>query len=134
MEDLKHAQIALEGNIDDLNQEFESEYQHTNNESQYKRQEVLQTLENVYTKYLELISNLNEGSKFYSDFIIKSNSVLKECDEYVYHRRVEGRELEMFLNNQAVPVESVGSQQLAPDFPPQPMGGTWNPNNGIKFG
>lgn len=134
LEDLKHAQIALEGNIDDLNQEFESEYQHTNNESQYKRQEVLQTLENVYTKYLELISNLNEGSKFYSDFIIKSNSVLKECDEYVYHRRVEGRELEMFLNNQAVPVESVGSQQLAPDFPPQPMGGTWNPNNGIKFG
>lgn len=134
LEDLKHAQIALEGNIDDLNQEFESEYQHTNNESQYKRQEVLQTLENVYTKYLELISNLNEGSKFYSDFIIKSNSVLKECDEYVYHRRVEGRELEMFLNNQAVPVESVGSQKLAPNFPPQSMGSTWNPNNGIKFG
>lgn len=134
LEDLKHAQIALEGNIDHLNQEFESEYQHTNNESQYKRQEVLQTLENVYTKYLELISNLNEGSKFYSDFIIKSNSVLKECDEYVYHRRVEGRELELFLNNQAVPIESVDSQQLASNFPLQSLGGTWSPNQGIKFG
>lgn len=134
LEDLKHAQIALEGNIDDLNQEFESEYQHTNNESQCKRQEVLQTLENVYTKYLELISNLNEGSKFYSDFIIKSNSVLKECDEYVYHRRVEGRELELFLNNQEVPIESIDPQQLTPNFLPQSMGGTWNPNQGIKFG
>ncbi|CUM45321.1 pH-response regulator protein palA/RIM20 [Debaryomyces fabryi] len=134
LEDLKHAQIALEGSIDDLNQKFESEYQQTNNESQYKRQEVLQTLENVYTKYLELISNLNEGSKFYSDFITKSNSVLKECDEYVYHRRVEGRELELFLNNQSVPAKSLDSGQLTPTFPSESMGGTWDPNQGIKFG
>lgn len=146
LEDLKHKQISLEGKIDDLNQQFKSEYNQTTNESQNKRQEVLQSLENVYTTYLELISNLNEGSNFYSDFITKGNSVLKECDEFVYHRRVEGRELEQYLNNQVVPIISPqpritreDSQQIErndenPNLPVDGKGGTWNPSQGIKFG
>lgn len=155
LEELKHKQISLESKIDELNKKFTSEYHNTNNESQYKRQKILQILEDVYSKYLELISNLNEGAKFYSDFIAKSNTVLAECDEYVYHRRVEGRELEFSINNSrhATPFEDLSPQTLKaaedknelntlqeevdqrpPIFAPQGRSGAWNQNQGIQFG
>ncbi|KAK6459186.1 BRO1-like domain-containing protein [Scheffersomyces xylosifermentans] len=99
IESTKSKQESLEHDLDTLNNRFVSEYSDRSNESQSKRKDVLQTLETVYSKYLEAISNLNEGSKFYSDFILKGNGVLLECEEYLHNRRMEGRELEIAIAN-----------------------------------
>lgn len=90
-------QTSIQNQLDLLNNRFIQEYQNIENESQRKRQEALQELEVVYSKYIELISNLKEGLKFYNDFVLKSNSVLKECDEFLCQRRMQGRELERSL-------------------------------------
>ncbi|KAK6461419.1 BRO1-like domain-containing protein [Scheffersomyces coipomensis] len=162
LESSKKDQIKLENEIDTLNNRFISEFNSENNQSQTKRKEVLQTLETVYAKYLEVISNLNEGSKFYSDFIAKGNGVLKECDDFLYHRRLEARDLELEINNRMrnphlnqVRLENelttttsqtnseIGElREIEPEvqetsqkprlYAPGAKG-VWNPNHGIKF-
>ncbi|ODV77446.1 BRO1-domain-containing protein [Suhomyces tanzawaensis NRRL Y-17324] len=103
LEALKNKQISLESEIDMLNKRFISEFNIRVSESQQARGESLQVLESVYSKYLDIISNLNEGNKFYNDFILKGTGVLKECEDFLYKRRMEGRELELSIQHDHLP-------------------------------
>lgn len=96
----KTQQQALESEIEKLNSIFIEVVGTSRDATQSQRQIALQTLESTYASYLDLISNLSEGCKFYTEFISKGNVVLRECDEYVYERRIEGRDLEKLILNQ----------------------------------
>lgn len=121
---LKNKQMVLENKIDDLNQRFielyseeyengedgedgeddeEDESRIDESKSPKKpnsdRKNSLQILEDIYSQYLQLITNLNEARKFYTDFMKRGNSVLAECDNFVNKRREEARDLEVRLNS-----------------------------------
>lgn len=108
---LKNKQKVLENKIDELNQRFiklyegEGDGDDTSNDSAQNhkpnsdRQNSLQVLEDIYSQYLQLITNLNEARKFYTDFKTRGNSVLTLCDEFVTKRREGARDLETELNS-----------------------------------
>ncbi|CAH2354061.1 pH-response regulator protein palA/RIM20 [[Candida] railenensis] len=107
----KTQQQALESEIEKLNSIFIEVVGSSRDTTQSQRQIALQTLESTYASYLDLISNLSEGCKFYTEFISKGNVVLRECDEYVYERRIEGRDLEKLILNQQQQYEREQYQQ-----------------------
>ena len=61
-----------------------------------EREQALQRLENTYIKYKEIVSNLDQGRKFYNDL---SNIVTRFRDEsraFRYQRRVEAGQFETY--------------------------------------
>ena len=64
-----------------------------------EREQALQTLENAYVKYKEIISNLNTGRKFYNDLAKIVNRFRDDCKNFAYQRRVEARQLESDLSD-----------------------------------
>ncbi|CAK7892616.1 pH-response regulator protein palA/Rim20p [[Candida] anglica] len=139
IDESRQRQQKLEEEIEELNTIFIKEMA-GNDELHGNRQAALQTLESAYASYLDLISNLNEGCKFYTDFIAKGSVVLHDCDEYVHERRIGGRNLENSLSRiQSPPPQDRGHEQdtrqpQVPTFVPAERGGAWNPSQGIKFG
>lgn len=146
----KQNQTRLENEIDSLNNKFVSVYTNTNNESQTNRRIALQNLEQAYSKYLQLISDLNEGLKFYTGLINNGNGVLRDCESFVNQRRIEARDLEIKLNNQYDDTFATSNQtneleinnneqikDLQRDMNTNTIlhgvAGTWNPSQGIKF-
>lgn len=141
-------QVNLEQKIDIANNKFIHEFNKVKNASQEKRQSKLQILEDGYEKFLQIIVNLNEGSKFYSDFIEKGTNVLRECEEYLYKRRIESRDLELAINNSFQAAKVTNEQRQLIDIPVSHSNdsdsnlisprtskpGIWNPNSDIKFG
>jgi len=127
---LESTQREIERELDELNRRFTREITRPNDDSQMKRQDVLQTMELSYTRYVELMSNLSEGLKFYQDFLSKGTAVLRDCENYLYNRRVEGRQLEAQLNS------STGSARHSPNqiHSPEPnKPGLWDPSKQIRF-
>ncbi|RLV93972.1 pH-response regulator protein [Spathaspora sp. JA1] len=116
LENQKREQIELDLKLDDLTKKFQQACTVTAT----PRQESLQALETAYVKYLEVITNLNEGKKFYTDFIIKSNVVLKECEEHLYKQRIESRDLEQQQRQpqQSTTVEVVSPKTTKPIYNP----------------
>lgn len=100
VEQLKQKQLKLEENIHEANIKFKDARIISYNQSQEKRYHALQDFELAYSQFLELISNLNEASKFYSDFLLRGSAVLREADDFLYSRREEARELEISITNQ----------------------------------
>lgn len=99
---LKNKQMVLETKIDELNQSFIKLYNTDPTDTSRpnsERKNSLQVLEDIYSQYLQLITNLNEARKFYTDFKKRGDTVLIECDDYVIKRREEARDLEMRLNS-----------------------------------
>lgn len=140
----RDSQMTLEHEIDSINQKFVQEFKSLQNSSNEKRQQVLQYLETAYEKLLEIINNLTEGSKFYTDFIEKGSAVLQECEEYLYRRRVESRDLELAISNsfqQQQQVQEQNEQLSVPRnysndkliSPKTSKPGLWNPNSDIQF-
>ena len=144
----KDLQVSLEQKINIINNQFIQEFNNVKTASQEKRQGTLQILENGYEKFLQIVVNLNEGSKFYSDFIEKGTNVLRECEEYLYKRRIESRDLELAINNsfqakvdaaeqcQLLNVPSTRNTDNDQNLvsPRTSKAGIWNPNSDIKFG
>lgn len=64
-----------------------------------EREQALQTLENAYVNYKEIISNLNTGRKFYNDLAKIVNRFRDDCKNFAYQRRVEAGQLESDLSN-----------------------------------
>lgn len=64
-----------------------------------EREQALQTLENAYVKYKEIIHNLNTGRKFYNDLAKIVNRFRDDCKNFAYQRRVEAGQLESDLSN-----------------------------------
>ncbi|KAL8711581.1 MAG: hypothetical protein Q9220_003991 [cf. Caloplaca sp. 1 TL-2023] len=127
-----------------------------------EREKALQTLENAYFRYKEIVSNLNTGRKFYNDLATIVNRFADDCRNFAYQRRVEAGQMETDLSTalsnlnlniqdqkerqslrpqysthqqqkrQPVPTEPLTAP--TPTRAPQPEPGVWNPAQGIKFG
>lgn len=136
VEQLKEQQASLEKRIHAANSEFALARMNNYDQSQSKRLETLQRFEETYLQYLELVSNLNQASKFYSDFLAKGNVVLRELDGFLYSRREEARELVIALHNQDN-FHKIENSMAHNDSPlPAPRGqkaNTWDPSKGIHF-
>ncbi|EGV60573.1 hypothetical protein CANTEDRAFT_127942 [Yamadazyma tenuis ATCC 10573] len=90
----KNTQMVLEKKIDELNSRFLEVYKDTESNPNHERKHSLQALENIYSRYLQLITNINEARKFYTDFKTRGHRVIGECDEYLQSRRAEARDFE----------------------------------------
>lgn len=100
VDDLKQKQMDLEKKIHEKNLQLLEVRQTSANAAHDKRHQALQSFEEAYVQYLDLVSNLNQASKFYSDFLDKGNAVLHDVDHYLYERREEARELLLNIQNQ----------------------------------
>lgn len=65
-----------------------------NDSSTIERENAIQNLEVAYYKFGEIMQNLDEGRKFYNSLIEQLRSFTDQCKEFVYQRRIEGRQLE----------------------------------------
>lgn len=136
LENLKEQQIELEKKIHEANAGFSQARTVDYDKSQRKRLEVLQSFEEAYAQYLDLVSNLNQASKFYGDFLEKGSVVLRELDEFLYSRREEARELEISIHNSDKFSEIEHSMSNSGSSLPAPRGqkaNTWDPSKGIHL-
>ena len=62
-----------------------------------ERERALQSLENAFLKYKEIVSNLNVGRKFYNDLAKIVIRFRDECKDFRYQRRVEAGKLEALV-------------------------------------
>lgn len=128
---LKKRQMDLESRIQGATEQLRAGLA-ARDQSQEKRHEALQLFENAYASYLELVSNLNQASKFYTDFLEKGSVVMDDVDQYLYARREEARELEILVSQmgQLQEIEHNMSSELLH----APKGQrTWDPSRGIRF-
>lgn len=59
-----------------------------------EREQALQSLENAYFKYKEIVSNIEVGRKFYNDLAKIVSRFREECRNFTYQRRMEAGRLE----------------------------------------
>lgn len=135
---LKEQQMALEKKIHAVNLSLTQARSFNCDVSQQRRLEALQTFEEAYVQYLELISNLNHASRFYSDFLEKGSTVLRDADDFLYNRRELARELEISIRNQQKLTSIESSMTRGSPVPlaapkGQKHGGSWDPSGGINF-
>lgn len=96
------------------------------------RERMLQDLDTAYHKYQEIINNLEEGSKFYSDFhkaLCRVSDEIKAALSKLQDRRARDEE-DMLratheLNLDGNPIVTSTKSKTA---------GTWSPEKGIQFG
>jgi programmed cell death 6-interacting protein len=129
-------------------------------QSTKQREQALQSLENAYYKYKEIISNLDVGRKFYNDLAKIVSRFRDDCKNFAYQRKAEASQLEIDLS---IPMSSLNLQSssleqqkhaeaqnpqygigahveepLAAPTPTRasigPHTGMWTPEVGIKFG
>ena len=62
--------------------------------SSREREKALQRLENAYSKYKELVQNLDVGRKFYNDLAKIVNTFRDGCRGFRYQRRMEAGQME----------------------------------------
>lgn len=131
--------------------------------SSKEREQALQTLENAYFAYKEMIQNLEVGRKFYNDLAPMVAQFRDKCRNFAYDRRSEATQLEADIT-MTLPMAnlSLEAQQQRPTMTtrasskrapareeplaaPVPMKpqmptatgpeiATWTPDMGIKFG
>lgn len=97
------ADRALLGEEEAEQEQLESRVKEANNAfrnarrgdgSTKEREKALQTLENGYQKYREIISNLDVGRKFYNDLAKIVGNFRDECRTFAHQRRSEAGQLE----------------------------------------
>lgn len=113
VQELKAEQQQLEQDIAVAQTAFEKQWQSREDETQAKRKNVLQHFETVYSNYKELVGHMEDGIKFYHDFLTKGTAVVKECENFLERRRTEAQEME-------------ARDERA-------SRGVWNPNSTIEF-
>lgn len=136
LDQLRNQQVALEKKIYATNLDFSQARTIDYDKSQRNRLEILQSFQEAYVQFLELITNLNQASKFYCDFLEKGHIVLRELDDFLYSRREEARELEIAIHNSNNFNEIEHSMSQSGASLPAPRGqkaSTWNPSKGIHF-
>jgi programmed cell death 6-interacting protein len=62
-----------------------------------QREQALQSLENAYFKYKEIISNLEAGRKFYNDLAKILSAFRDDCRHFAYQRRAEASQMESYV-------------------------------------
>ena len=122
-----------------------------------EREQALQSLENAYYRYKEIISNLEVGRKFYNDLAKMVARYRDDCKNFAYQRRAELGSIESDLTSQMAglsldqrhpqidalqqqrqsqiqnPQYAARPPQGQPLAAPTPTRTTWDPNMGIKF-
>ena len=87
-----------------------------------ERERALQTLENAYVKYKEIITNLNTGRKFYNDLAKLVTRFRDECKSFAYQRRTEAAQMETELEDAMAGLnlknEQVQREQLRQHYRP----------------
>lgn len=63
-------------------------------QSTKKREQALQSLENAYFKYKEIISNLDVGRKFYNDLAKIVSRFRDDARSFAYQRKSEASQVE----------------------------------------
>ena len=58
-----------------------------------QREQALQSLQNAYFNYKEIISNLEGGRKFYNDLIQMVTAFRDDCTAFAYRRRTEASQI-----------------------------------------
>lgn len=125
-----------------------------------EREKALQTLENAFFKYKEIISNLDVGRKFYNDLAKIVARFRDDARNFAYQRRAEAAQIEADMSTamsglnlhqvnalqqqrqQQTPhapyaQKPYNGEQLAAPSPVHPTGpstNVWQPDMGIKFG
>ncbi|CAI6338206.1 unnamed protein product [Periconia digitata] len=131
-------------------------------QSTKQREQALQSLENAYYKYKEIIANLDVGRKFYNDLAKIVNRFRDDCRSFAYQRKQEASQIEgdiatsmNSLNLQQANSSSLQQQKQADAQNPQygadahvgepltaptptrasvgPQSGMWTPDMGIRF-
>jgi programmed cell death 6-interacting protein len=66
-------------------------------QSTKQREQALQSLENAYYKYKEIIANLDTGRKFYNDLSKIVSRFRDDCRSFVYQRKQEASQVEGYV-------------------------------------
>ena len=127
------------------------------------REKALQELENGYTRYKEIVGNLDAGRKFWNDFAGHVSRFREQCKAETAQRKVEASNLESDIatgqmarmtlrsnttdlqhqkkeENRAPAPSVYGGEPLTAPVPtraapaPAVTGGIWQPDMGIRFG
>jgi programmed cell death 6-interacting protein len=83
---------------------------HRGNASSKEREAALQSLENGYLKYKEIISNLDEARSFYNNLSTHLASLREKCKNFVYQRRIEAQNLEHDITTSGMSAMNLSSQ------------------------
>ncbi|KAF2692230.1 BRO1-domain-containing protein [Lentithecium fluviatile CBS 122367] len=131
-------------------------------QSTKQREQALQSLENAYYKYKEIIANLDVGRKFYNDLAKIVSRFRDDCRSFAYQRKQEASQIEgdiatamSSLNLQQANSSSLQQQRQVDAQHPQygagahaeepltaptptrasvgPHAGMWTPDVGIRF-
>jgi programmed cell death 6-interacting protein len=62
-----------------------------------QREQALQSLENAYSKYKEIISNMEAARKFYNDLAKIVSAFRDECRNFAYQRRADASQIEGYV-------------------------------------
>jgi programmed cell death 6-interacting protein len=68
-------------------------------QSTKQREQALQSLENAYFKYKEIISNLDVGRKFYNDLAKIVSRFRDDCRSFAYQRKSEASQIEKLVSS-----------------------------------
>ncbi|CAF4436140.1 unnamed protein product, partial [Rotaria socialis] len=112
-------QEQLVENIRRANQQFQNEKQ--GNASSEMREEILKNLARAYDAFQELLNNLKEGTKFYSDLTPLLLKFQNKASDFVFARKTEKEDLMKDIQRGIVvapPYPIAG----APQYPPQGYG------------
>ncbi|KAM6959360.1 programmed cell death 6-interacting protein isoform 2-T2 [Aplochiton taeniatus] len=101
-------QEELLGNVQTSHQEFSSLKQ--SNSEANDREEVLKKLASAHDSYVEISSNLREGTKFYNDLTEILLKFQNKCSDIVFARKTERDELLKELQ------QSIAREPSAPSF------------------
>ncbi|KAK2803982.1 hypothetical protein FQN50_006788 [Emmonsiellopsis sp. PD_5] len=93
--DEETAQTKLTDQLRDANRAFVNARR--GDSSTKERERALQELENGYTRYKEIISNIEVGRKFYNDLAKLVGRFREDCKGFVRRRRVEAGEVEGYV-------------------------------------
>ena len=93
----RSAQDKLLAEIKELNNTFVNARK--GDTSTRERERALQQLENAYSKYKEIVGNVDTGRKFYNDLAKLVTHFRDNCKNFAYQRRMEASQLEGDLEN-----------------------------------
>ncbi|CAG8808105.1 36878_t:CDS:10, partial [Gigaspora margarita] len=105
------------------------------------RAETLEKYKTAYQKFREILSNLQEGIKFYRNFEATLRDYKKKCQEFATNRQKEGYEIVRKLTSSTIDKAWNNNSPIV--FSPQPnlqqssqsprASGVWNPDKNVKF-
>ncbi|GAA5829396.1 hypothetical protein JCM5353_008683 [Sporobolomyces roseus] len=83
------------------------------------RTDFLSSMSEAHSKYLEMLGNLEEGLKFYSDLSRLATELRESCKNFAYSRNLEAQELDKRLTTPPTPTVPEPQSESEPGPSPQ---------------